>query len=347
MGSNPKNVSASRVSAIAGLNPYKTAIDAWISICSDLYENFEFENKDRENDFNNNPAIKLGLEFENVIMDYIEIVKNIQIVNREGFFESEDKISTCHIDGSFEKLIPKISYYTEYDIFGLDEYDTNFHGILNIEIKTTSSFVFRQLFGKEKTDEVPEQYFIQCQQQMGLSNSRSTVLAVLVFPDSQDKLCNIWWPNNENFILSYTDKFNIVKSLDMMGFLKFYHISFNKEIWDRIRLQTLDFWNNYILKVKSPPSNGFEDLRKIFKPVYGTCIATQDIIAACKTYTRINSELDRVESNKDMLKGKILQYMMNNSCDARKKEEMILLNSRGFQIARMGSRFTVKKEKDI
>jgi predicted phage-related endonuclease len=314
MGSKPKRISASRVSALFGLNEYLTPIDLWMILCSEEYPEFEYrelvESKNAE--ISEKAAVKLGLEFEKYIHKYVNFPGE-----KEKYFESPNGLNTAHLD-NFVIL-------------------TNSN--LNVELKTTSICSWRKRWSTPDINKIPREYRCQVQQQMGLSESKNTDIWCLVFPKTQEELLSL-------IDLQDDEKFNIVSSLSMLGFLHKYTVEFNQEIWNIIQEKSVIFWDKYIKTVTPPPAQGFSDMKKIMKPVNGECIATPEITTKINLYNKINKEFDRVEKNKDLLKSQILEYMKNN-CTEAETNGMILLDNRGIKLAGFNKKLTVRKEKDF
>jgi len=309
MGSQPKKLSASRISAAMGINPYKSRIDLWFEIMEEespvwLENNGYKLPKKKET----GAPLKLGLAFENPIMDYLGLTGE-----REKFFGIG--IHTAHLD-NFDHKNNSID-----------------------EIKTTSIFSFREKFGEECTDQIPPEYIVQVNQQMWLSGAKSCNVHVLVFPESQDNL-----EKNGILDLSETEKVQTVKYLDKMGFLKKYTVNKDKNIVEKIKKTGKEFWKH--IQTKTPPNPiDIDDVKKILLPVSGECLATPEIIEKTKVYNYINSEFARIKGEKEKLAGEILDYMQKN-CNEAKTGKMIMKNNRGFNIASFSSRLSVNREKE-
>jgi len=175
---------------------------------------------------------------------------------------------------------------------------------------------------------------------MGLSKCNITEVCCLVFPRVQDELLNLLEINNE------LEKNEIISSLVKLGFFYRYTVEFSQDIWDIIQEKSIVFWDKYIKTITPPPAQGFNDMKKIMKPVNGECIATPEITTKVNLYNKINKELDRVEKNKDLLKSQILDLMRIN-CTEAETNGMILLDNRGIKLAGFNKKFTVRKEKDL
>ena len=308
MGSQPKKLSASRISAAMGINPYKSRVDLWFEIMEEEFPGWLKENGYKLPEKKEPGApLKLGLAFENPIMDYIGLHGE-----REKFFESG--IHTAHID----------SFDTESSFIR--------------EIKTTSIFSFSEKFGEENTDQIPPEYIVQVNQQMWLSKKDFCDVWVLVFPDSQDNL-----EKNGILELGYSDKKQIVESLHSMGFLKHYLVSVNGNIVSEIQKTGSEFWKYIVTKTPPKPIN-IDDVKKILLPVSGECLATPEMVEKAKVYNYINSEFNRIKGEKEKIAGEILNYMRLN-CNEAKTGKMIMKNNRGFNVASFGSRLSVNKEK--
>lgn len=311
MGSTPKKLSASRISSAMGINPFRSRIDLWLDIMQEEHPGFLEsvgiiipEKKPAGS------ALKLGLAFENAIMDHVGLEGE-----REKYFENG--IHTAHVDS--------------YETSQKDPYIS--------EIKTTSSFVFREKFGEENTDQIPPEYIVQVNQQMWLSDTDYCIMHVLVFPESQDKL-----EKSGIIETSYQEKRSIIQSLDMMGFLKTYKIIRDEMIVSRIRKIGARFWKS-IENKKPPRAMNITDVQKILLPVSGECLANPEIIEKIKWYNYINSEFNRTKKEKEKVAGELLKYMMDH-CRESKSGKMVIKNNRGFNVASYSKRLSVNKEKE-
>lgn len=311
MGSTPKKLSASRMSSAMGINPFRSRIDLWLDIMQEEFPGY-LESKGilAPEKKPAGSALKLGLAFENAIMDYVGLSGE-----REKYFA--DGIHTAHVDS--------------YETSGKSPYIS--------EIKTTSGFVFREKFGEENTDQIPPEYIVQVNQQMWLSDTDYCVLYVLVFPDSQDKLEKLGILET-----SYSEKIEIIRSLDSMGFLKTYKVIRDELIIGRIKKIGSRFWKS-IEKKKPPRAHNITDVQKILLPVSGECLATPEIVEKVKWYNYVNKEFNRMKKEKEKVAGELLKYM-NTHCQESKTGKMVIKNNRGFNVASYNKRLSVNKEKE-
>ena len=312
MGSNPKKISASRIPSIFEVG-YQSKIDLWVKLMEEEYPGYlEKHGYQKPEEEEIGPQLKFGLLFENTILNYLEKEGHTIIAGREMFFVNG--IFTCHVDG-------------------IDN-----GGIGNIrEIKTTSSFAYREKWGREMTDEVPPEYYLQVQQQMYLADKDSCIIDVLVFPDSQENMEKLGLLD-----ISEHDKLEIVSTLKKFGLLKRYIVRRDDPTIDKIVWYGNCFWENNVIGKTPPDANSMLDIKKIIRPLCGECLGTPEVIEKCNLYNYINEESSRISKEKAKLAAEICQYMISN-CKDNKSGKMIIKDNRGFNIASYGSRLSVSR----
>lgn len=313
MGSTPKNISGSRSAAICGLSKWNSAVDVWLEIKEEIDPGFCKKNGFAKPEKKESPFLSWGLAFEDAICAKIEEIHGVKVVNREHEYSNSDGTQTCHVDGEIdgEPLL--------------------------VENKTTSTWAFRDEYGDEDSDVIPENYSIQVQHNMMLSGCVSCWLFVLIFPVVQTEL-------DELVVLSEVDKKKWVDVLCEMGLFKRFIIHADSEIQAMLRERYDEFWTKNVLESVPPTPVSMDDLKKLLPSKFGECIASPKIMHAINTYRDISTEENRVKPIKNNLKVKILDYMRMNSSSDGKNKNLRLLSENGRIVATYSNgRFTIKK----
>lgn len=155
-------IGGSDIAAIAGVNPWKSALDVYL------------DKMDIVEDVEENEAMEWGNRLEDMIAGkYLEGKKGFLLVGRttrhpkhdfllatpDRLFVPEELDIEHYGEGAYEKCLDKATRVVEIKTAGL----------------TTS-----KLFGEEGTDEVPDYYLTQCQQYMEVMDMGKCDLAVLI-----------------------------------------------------------------------------------------------------------------------------------------------------------------------
>lgn len=323
MGSKPKRISASRVSKLLGLNKYEngSVVDLWLELMHEEYPGWLQKNGYKYNpiDISEKPEIKLGLMFEGPIFNYlsktlIDIIPN----SRELFFQNNTL--SCHLDFQYRRN------------------DT----IENAEIKTTNSFTYYKDFGDNETDQVPDNYYVQVQQQMGLSGVKRTFMPVLVFPNRQVDV----FKNFEH--LPCNKLIDIVENMALLGLLKFHYINFDQQVFDVIKEKSEKFWKEHMLTKTPPEPDNLEDYKKICKPIFGELKMNAESESYVHSYFGVKETCEHYASKADEYRHKIIKYMQEKGTPGR-SNKLRLLYPDGKVAAtynhKTGS-FSIRKKKD-
>ena len=180
-------ISATRGSAVVGMNKWKTPVLAWQEIMEKLKPGFNesrgFILPPRED----KAVFRWGNAFEGAVIELAESAQGFEIGNREklamqvikplsvgmtGFNTAGVAINPpafCYIDGQY-----------------------NMPGMALHEGKTTFERAFQKSWGEPGTDHIPEHTQIQVQTQMMCSGADQCIVSVLVFPFSVDDMEVRW-----------------------------------------------------------------------------------------------------------------------------------------------------------
>lgn len=285
MGSTPTGISASRGSAILGLNKYKSPLVAWLEIMEERIPGFCLKNG-YEKPENSSPweepldpkkaALRWGLAFEDSICYMVK-----GIIDREKFFNNEKHgfPMTCHIDGIKNGIIQ--------------------------ENKTAFDMAFKMGWGIPGSDMIPDSYQIQIQHQMFLTGLNKSDINVLVFPKSPAE-----WENSDLRInlsmgvltkdLSiYCSILSFAESLQKLGFFHKYTVKADPVLQKKMIEKYKLFWNDNILKEIPPPISGYDDIAWLFSSPEGEIEASIEMAELWSEYIDIDNE---IESMKERMK---------------------------------------------
>ena len=155
------NIGGTMVSAIVGLNPWKSALGAYLELRHEVSPTPD------------NPAMERGRRYESVVADIFQNARidEYRVVhNRQGTDEPEryEHPEYHYLIGHPDRLL----------------YDTkNNELVAGLEIKTSNWSNVRN-WGEEGTDSIPQHYLIQCQWYAGLANLPVWQVAVAFLDDS-------------------------------------------------------------------------------------------------------------------------------------------------------------------
>lgn len=316
MGSKPAKgtYSASRVSAIIGLNQYKTPVEAWQELMEEFKPGFNAERGYVLPEPPDSAAIRWGWAFEDPIIKLAEEREQDMIIGREclSTLETGDITLSCHIDGEFNKHFSK---------------GPGCGGRILHEGKTTNSRAFysikeeKRRWGEPGTDETPEEYQIQGAVQRICTGAELVKLSVLVFPKPQQEFEDEGWVvdrSGDRYLLNH-DKYATVypsewaRPLMQQGFFHTYNLPSNPELETTIIKAIQDFHKNHILTEIPPPAEKYEDVRRLLTNPIGTIIATPDLKERCIKYSEVTRQLGDsgpLAKNKEELKVSIMNDVM-------------------------------------
>jgi hypothetical protein len=331
MGSNPvgiisgfRKISGSRIAAILGESEYKTEVDIWLDILSEIDP--EFVKKYNYEKFEGNASTRFGTAFEDSLISLTQKKLSCEIKDREKFFCVGNR--TCHIDGiiSGEKLYEGNKLY---------------------EGKTSFEMAFRNKFGTPDTDRIPREYMIQVQHNLDLCGLKESVMSVLVFPKSPEEWEEMGWQVEwcaEGYILKRYNEDKTVKNclspgfwadvLFQMGYFHNYYIQENKDVQKMLKELSEEWWQKHIIERKEPEPKNYEDLKMLIPEPVGTILADDELEKWAVEYREITKEIGksgRLEKRKETLKFNILNKMrsMDKHIDNDTRERTKLVGQDG------------------
>lgn len=320
MGSNPTKLSASRGAAILGLSEYQTPFHVWQRIMESIEPGFNENRGYIMPEYEESAMIRYGNAFESAIISLTEAKLGSVIEDREKLF-TDDYLS-CHVDGIYQK-----------------------DGIIH-EGKTTNIYSFREKWGEEKTDAVPQTYQIQAQHVLMLTGAPKLIISVLIFPERQNffeengvipilREDGVW--QLRKGLIDIIEPLDWAVTLAEMGYFRQYEILPNRDIQYLLRDHYAEFWNEYVLTKTPPEPKNYDDLKRLCPSPKGTIVATEQLERWAVEYRDLSQELGgkgMLSKRKDELKLLILDTMrkMDPVIDDESREKTILLNSEGKKI---------------
>lgn len=145
-----------------------------------------------------------------------------------------------------------------------------------LEIKTART---SKDWGEEGTDEVPMQYFLQCQHYLMVTGKPVADVAVLI--GSAD--------------------------------FRIYTVEANEKLFGIMQTAYAEFWNNHVLTGNPPEAVSYADAVARYKQSNGLSIeATPEIVAALDALADASERVKEAEKLEEDLKGKIMTFMGEN-----------------------------------
>lgn len=145
-----------------------------------------------------------------------------------------------------------------------------------LEIKTART---SKEWGEEGTDEVPMQYFMQCQHYLMVTGKPVADVAVLI--GSAD--------------------------------FRIYTVEANEKLFGVMQTAYAEFWNNHVLTGTPPEAVSYADAVARYKQSNGQSIeATPEIVAALDALADASEKVKEAEKLEEDLKGKIMTFMGEN-----------------------------------
>ena len=210
-------IGGSDIGAICGVSPWKSPLDVYNDKTAEpesIINNEAFPVGETK-------SLYWGSVHEAAIADAYTIVTDVKLMRynrlithpeKKYFIANVDRLAYC-ADGSRPFNTKTGEIFTD----------------TGIEIKTAR---FKDdEWGDEGTDEVPAQYFLQCQWYMGLIPSIKRFILVVLFGGND---------------------------------MRVYCIERDQQIIDKIQEIAADFWNNNVLARVAPPPRTFEEVKALF-----------------------------------------------------------------------------------
>lgn len=145
-----------------------------------------------------------------------------------------------------------------------------------LEIKTART---AKDWGEEGTDEVPMQYFLQCQHYLMVTGKPVADVAVLI--GAAD--------------------------------FRIYTVEANEKLFGVMQTAYAEFWNNHVLTGNPPDAVSYADAVARFKQSNGQSVeATPEIAATLDALAEASEKVKEAEKVEEALKGKIMTFMGEN-----------------------------------
>lgn len=321
--------SASGISAILGLNQYKTPVHAWQEIMEQLHPGFNAEKNYIHPIYPDSAAIRWGNAFENAIIWLAEDKFNDKIIDREKLFVktiltkhqavgittalNTDNIElSCHIDGAFQNID---------------------NGLILHEGKSCNSRTYysikddKKVFGDPETDQVPISYQIQTAVQRICTGADLVRLSVLIFPKTAEDFEEMGYKvefyqvaHNDHYVILDKDNncVNIsewAKTFAEIGNFKTYNLPSNPKLENLIIEKIKKFDADYV-KTKIPPkAQEYGDVRRLLRSPQGTIIATEELKKLSVEHAEATRQLGKsgpLEKRREAIKIKIMNTLMES-----------------------------------
>jgi hypothetical protein len=333
MGATPRGISGSRAAAVLGLSEFTSRFEVWQQIKEEREPGFNAKRGYTMPVFEGNAATRLGLAFEDAVIQLAEQKRGEKIVGREmALFMDLDGLErdnpasgpiTCHLDGQFSLQVLHNG-------------------------KTTNQRTFWQKWGEPGTANVPQSYQIQGQHDMLVSGAEQTILSVLVFPEMPDEWERQGWTvsptgiSGEWMLYQNMDLGRPVESwasvLAEMGFFKQYIIPADKNAQGVMLESYRKFWTDHIEGDAEPTPETPEDIARAFPAPVGTIVVTDQVAAWIAERNAITDEIGGkgpLSKRKDELKVLILDWgrKQDATLDDESKEKTIFMSSEGRRLA--------------
>ncbi len=284
----PTGISASRGSAVLGVNKYKSPLVAWMEIMEQLKPGFCGSNgyvlEARRDEWGEplDPkmaSIRWGHGFEDAICDLTG-----GITDREKVFQTDKHgfPMTCHLDGLKNNRVQ--------------------------ENKTAADMAFRMGWGEPESDMVPLEYAVQIQQQLNLTGLEWGDFNVLVFPRFPGEWEKMGYRIKENGKMIYLPNgeskflFHFANQLKMLGYFHQYHVQSNPATQKKMIENYKLFWNDNVLKETPPPVNGYDDIKWLIAAPEGEIEASEEMRDLWSEYVDIDNEIYSMQERKKEIK---------------------------------------------
>jgi hypothetical protein len=325
-------ISATRASAILGMNEWKTPVLAWQEIMEKLKPGFNAERGFILPVQEDKAAFRWGHAFESAVIELAESAQGMSITDREVLArDNGNPPAFCYLDGMY------------------NQEKTDFDRILH-EGKTSFERAYRMKWGEPGTDRIPQAYQIQAQHSMMCSGADETIVSVLVFPKSPDEWEEMGWQiaydqsreiytiereHEKTTEISYPQRWAEV--LEEMGYFHQYQIAANKDAQKLLREAYNHFWETYVLTETPPEVNDYEDIRRLFPEPKGTLIVGDEIASIMREYKDIGKEIGKsghLAKRQQQLKTQILKFAMDKTtvADDESVEKIVFRDESGNKV---------------
>lgn len=325
-------ISATRGSAILGLNKWKTTVLAWQEIMEKRQPGFNAARGYTLPEPEEKSVFAWGKAFETAVFDLADERSPLDESSREQLYQSgSEPVAFGFIDARYED------------------------GAL-AEIKTTNVRSFYQSWGEPGTDRIPQEYQVQVQHLMMITGASECCVSVLVFPRPIDEWEAMGWEMCEDGVDSamfhaeqgwHSYPRDWAEYLEMMGYFHQYIVPADPALHEMMREKYAEFWAKYVLTAKEPPCADYEDVRRLFPEPKGSLVVHPTVELWTREYKDIGKELGasgHLKKRQEELKRLILSYARKKTtvADDDSQEKIVFLDSTGNKLGQFdGKTFRV------
>lgn len=339
-GQNIIGISATRGSAILGLNSWKTPLLAWQELMEKKKPGFNAERGFILPEREDKAVFRWGNAFESAVVELAESAQNDSIKDLEKYsakvFKKIKPMPFCYLDGVYQS--------TE-------------RGLILHEGKTTFERAFYKSWGEPGTDRVPEHIQIQVQHQMMCTNADECIVSVLVFPFDVEEREEAGWsvvktnyPNGSEYYRLGNDKTGDTKlprqwadTLNDLGYFHQYPVATAPDVQQSMREVYEDFWGRYVIPEVAPACTDYDDVKRLFTAPKGELIIPDYMVDRCAEYKAIGKEIGAggdLKKRQIQLKTEIVSFLRDKttveSDDAQ--ERVVCLDSEGNKVGSFNSK---------
>lgn len=299
-------ISATRGSAILGLNKYKTPLLAWQEIMELREPGFNEAQGFTLPEDEETAPMRWGTGFEGPILEYL---------GRSIDFQPD----------GFQRLIEADKEPKRFGYIDAADTEPRLH-----EVKTTFERSWRNDWGEPGSDRVPRQVQVQVQHCMDVAGMDTCIVSVLVFPKPVVDWEAMGWEFQESGMLRNSETDEIlepakwVETLAGMGYLHQYEVQANPKSQAALRRAYRRFWQKYVVAKAMPVSQDYDDVRRIFKAPRGVLVLSGTEEAMMREYKNLGAEVGEggfLKKRQAQLKTKILHIC--SSLDTVADEEAV------------------------
>jgi hypothetical protein len=318
----PGTYSASRVSAIIGLNDFQTPFNVFQILMEENEPGWNAKHGYTLPEFVDTAATRWGTAFEDAVIKLAEEKEGADIINREEVFTQKESgiILSCHIDGEYdgptfnEEFRPQNPLHegktTNTRAFYSSK--TEIEESLDEDGKVLKDFVIKKKWGEPGTSEVPTEYQVQTAVQRICTGTDLVKLSVLVFPKTQQEFEDLGYyidvPDFDDgqdsyFILDEKNNDNPIDPIDwarvfaQIGNFHQYLLPRHEKLESEIIKAVQEFHENHVLTGLPPRAKNYDDIRRLLSCPQGTIIATDQIKKLATEYSELTRQLGASSPN--------------------------------------------------
>jgi hypothetical protein len=311
MGSIPLkgSYSASRVSAIIGLNDFQTPFNVFQILKEEMEPSWNAKHGYTLPEFVDTAATRWGHAFEDSVIKLAEErTVTGSIYNREKLYTKNfDKIIlSCHIDGMISSHCLHEGKTTNSRAFYSSK--TEIEESLDEDGKLQKDFILKKKWGEPGTSEVPAEHQVQTAVQRICSEADLVKLSVLVFPKTQQEFEDDGWEivndrlkyelfNGKIHNSALFDPLDWARVFAQIGNFHQYLLPRHEKLESEIIKAVQEFHENHVLTGLPPRAKNYDDIRRLLSCPQGTIIATEEIKKLATEYSELTRQLGASSPN--------------------------------------------------